>query len=58
MDPELQSPPFTCADPRVGNDGGVGPLVGAGDGIRALVHPIQTPAVERHQADPAGHLRR
>lgn len=49
---------FTCADSRVGDDGGIGPLVSAGDGVRALMHPIQTSAVEGHQADTAGHLRR
>lgn len=48
---------FTCADSGVGDDGGVGPLVGAGDGVGALVHPLQTAAVKRHQADAARHLR-
>lgn len=50
----------TCADSGVGDDGGVGPLVGAGDGVGALVHPLRTAAaaaVERHQADAARHLR-
>lgn len=49
---------FTCADSGVGDDGGVGPLVGAGDGVGALVHPLQAATVEGHEADAARHLRR
>lgn len=48
---------LTRADSGVGDDGGVGPLVGAGDGVGALVHALQAAAVERHQTDAARHLR-
>lgn len=50
--------PLTCVDSRVGDDGGVGPLVGAGDGVGALVEALQAAAVEGHQADAARHLGR
>lgn len=33
MELAFTEPVFTCADSRVGDDGGIGPLVGAGDGI-------------------------
>lgn len=50
---------LTSADSRVGDDGGVGPLICAGDGIRALMpaHVVRAAAVEGHQADAARHLR-
>lgn len=47
----------TCADSRVGDDSGVGPLVGAGHRVGALVHPLHATTVERYQADTARHLR-
>lgn len=48
---------LTCADARVGDDGGVGPLVGARHGERALVHALHAAGAEGHEADAARHLR-
>lgn len=47
---------LTRSGSGVGDDGGISPLVGAGHGVGALVHPLQAAAVERHQAHAADHL--
>lgn len=50
------APSLTAADGRVCNDRSLGPLVGTGDGVGALLHAVRS-AVEGAQADAARHLR-